>query len=70
MRNSLVYAGVCFLCSAALLQPQWAPSFRGKPIVVAPHEIALMGWGPSSPDVDTLREMHLAGLNVSGFCHV
>lgn len=34
------------------------------------HDIALMGWGPVSPDLDTLKDMREAGFNVGGFCHV
>jgi hypothetical protein len=63
---------VCFsfLFLGQLLLSQWVPTHKGHPQPVSPHDIALMAWGPSSSDADTLREMREAGLNISGFCHV
>ncbi len=60
----------CLLSLTPVLQPQWVPSRKGKPAPISPHDIALMAWGPSAPDLETLREMREAGLNVSGFCHL
>jgi hypothetical protein len=37
-----------------------------KPI--APKEFAVMAWGDSPSDIDDLRGMKEAGLNISGFC--
>jgi hypothetical protein len=41
-------------------------SFHPRPI--APKEFAVMAWGDSPSDLDQLREMKEAGLNISGFC--
>lgn len=65
-----VFACFSFLGLGQLLQPQWVPTRKGHPQPVSPHDIALMAWGPSSSDPDTLREMREAGLNISGFCSV
>jgi hypothetical protein len=53
-----------------LSQAQWVPTHKGHAEPASPRDIALMAWGPSSSDTDTLREMREAGLNISGFCNV
>ena len=65
-----ILALVSCLCLADPMWSQWVPSHKGHPLPSSPHDIALMAWGPSPSDLDTLREMREAGLNISGFCHV
>ena len=64
-----VIACFCLLSMSTPLVSQWVPFQKGHPRQVSPHDIALMGWGPSPSDAGTLQEMREAGLNVSGFCH-
>lgn len=37
--------------------------------MAAPREFAVMAWGGSPSDLEQLRGMREAGLNISGFCH-
>src|SRR5690349_15900110 len=39
-----------------------------QPTPIAPKQFAVMAWGDSPSDVDQLRGMKEAGLNISGFC--
>lgn len=64
-------ACLCFFGMAPLLRPQFGPFLKNHPKVASVRDIALMGWGPISlPDPDVLKDIHEAGLNIAGFCHV
>jgi hypothetical protein len=66
----LGFASLCFFGLSQSSRSQWVLFPEGHPKTASVHDIALMGWGPISPDRDTLKGMSEAGFNIGGFCHV